>query len=871
MRHGSDERIAVTSALASMLAALTLAPLVSGVTWLFVAAITVVTMMVTGIVARQLLRWWPAVAATQALVLLVTLLVLFARSRILEGPGAIDLLRQLVEAGFQVTREQAPPVEATQGIVLMVAGSTGLIALLVDLLAATLRQPALAGLPLLAVYCVPAALLDGGLPWYYFLLAASGFLLLLTADSGDRVRGWGRVLASSTASGRAGRRPADGGMAAGGRRVGATAVLMAVILPAVVPGLSNQIIGGNGEGDGTGSGGRTITRINPILDLRKDLVSDKDTDLLHYRTNLKNPEPLRIVTADVFDGKTWAPSTDKIPRSQKARGTLPVPPGLGDDVKTLEADTQITIGPLNETYLPLPYPATAVDVRGDWLYDATTLNVIGDGVTTRDLSYKVSHLYVQPTAQQLNESPVAPTSITSRYLDLPSLPSVIADTARKVAKDGSDYEKAVRLQRWFRSGSFTYSLQAPEVQNGDSSADAIVAFLEQKHGYCVHFASTMAVMARALNIPARVAVGFLPGEQQADGTRVISARDAHAWPELYFEGVGWTRFEPTPRSDGVSPPEWSNPPAGVLPEDPAQTDEPNATSSASPSAGSTAPASKAANESAPSQTTNSDGPSVPWRGMVIALVVLLGLASPRLAASVASRRRWNRATSVPALAEAAWDDLRLGLSDLGVRWAAAWTPRAVERRLLDDYEFEPEQKAALNRLTHEIEDARYAPPNEELGRTAEERMADVAIVVSAAAAPLPGRVRWQARLWPQSGVTTLAGLGSWLNAVLERAGRQAVALSSRVRDKIGLAGPPGAGSGDGSAGPGGSDGSDGSGGTGGFGGPGGAGGAGGGNWDGGNWGGGEDWDGGGPGGHGGGGQAGGPGRSRKQKISSGQP
>jgi hypothetical protein len=61
MRHGSDERIAVTSAIASMLAALTLSPLVSGVGWLFVAAITVVTMMVTGIIARQLVRWWPAV------------------------------------------------------------------------------------------------------------------------------------------------------------------------------------------------------------------------------------------------------------------------------------------------------------------------------------------------------------------------------------------------------------------------------------------------------------------------------------------------------------------------------------------------------------------------------------------------------------------------------------------------------------------------------------------------------------------------------------------------------------------------------------------------------------------------------------------
>jgi transglutaminase-like putative cysteine protease len=841
MRHGSDERIAVTSALASMLAALTLSPLVQGVTWLFVAAITVVTMMVTGIVARQVLRWWPAVAGVQALVLIVTLLVLFARSRILEGPGALNLLRQLVEAGFQVTREQAPPVEATQGIVLLVAGSTGLIALLVDLLAATLRQPALAGLPLLAVYCVPAALLNGGLPWYYFLLAASGFLFLLTADSGDRVRGWGRVLASSGAGAR--RPAADGGMAAGGRRVGAAAVLMAVVLPAVVPGLSNQIIGGNGEGDGNGTGGRTITRINPILDLRKDLANPKDTPLLTYRTSVQNPAPLRIVTSDVFDGKTWSPSTASIPRSQKAHGDMPVPPGLSSDVKTVAAETEISIGPLDQTYLPLPYPATTVNVRGDWLYDKDTLNVIGDGVTTKGLSYSLTHLDVRPTAKELADSPVAPASVTSKYLALPSnLPSLIGDTAREIGQDGSDYQKAVRLQRWFRSGEFKYTLEAPKINGDDSSANAIVAFLQQKHGYCVHFASTMAVMARILNIPARVAVGFLPGDLKDDGLREISANDAHAWPELYFEGVGWTRFEPTPRSGAVEPPEWSEPPAGLLPEDPDQSSEPQATASAAPSAAAPTQAPKQTDETAVAPTAKSTGPGVPWRAMLIALVVVLGLASPKLAASLASRQRWNRATSVPALAEAAWDDLRLGLSDLGVQWAASWTPRAVQSRLSDDYELDPAVSAALARLTDEIENARYAPPDEELGRAADQRADDVSAVVSAVAGMLNSQIRWRARLWPQSGVTTLAGLSSWFNSATERAGRQAVTLGTQVRGKVGK---PDKGGGDGGPG------------------------TGGGIWDEG------DWDGGGSGGPGGGAggaggvDGGGSGRA-KEKVGSGK-
>lgn len=801
MRNGSDERVAVTAAVASMLAAMTLCPLVAGYTWLFVAAITVIIVMVTGIVARQLLRWWPAIAAVQVVILVFTLVVLFARSRIIEGPGALTMLGDLFSAGLKVTEQQGPPVEATQGIVLLVAGSTGLVALMVDVLAATLRQPALAGLPLLAVYCVPAALLTSGLPWYYFFIAASGYLLLLAADSGDRVRGWGRVLTSSSArssasghrAGSAGadgagaRRPSDGGMAQGGRRVGVAAVMLAVVLPAVVPGLSNQIIGGTGEGDGTGGKGHTITRINPILDLRKNLVSPDDTRLITYRTNVQDPSPLRIVTSDVFDGDTWSPSTTPIPRSNHAQEGLPSPPGLTNEVKTFFADTQISIGPLKETYLPLPYPATKVNARGTWLYDANTLNVIGDGQTTTGLSYDVQHLDVQPTAKQLENSGTAPASIVAQYLSLPDkLPAVIATTAQQVAKSGTAYQKAVRLQRWLRSdGGFVYSAQAPTTKRGDSSTDAIVDFLQQKHGYCVHFASTMAVMARILGIPARVAIGFLPGQRQADGTMVISAHDAHAWPELYFEGVGWVRFEPTPRGNLATPPEWTIPPTGLLPEDPLPSQTSTAAPSASAGGAAATPAPKRIDEPAAAAKKKASGPGVPWRGMLILLVVVIALASPRLAATLASRQRWNRATSLSALAEAAWDDLRLGLSDLGVRWAAAWTPRAVQRRLVDDYHLEPEVAAAVDRLTSEIENARYAPPSEELGRTALERSDDVRSVVAAVAATKSSSTRWQAILWPASGVATVSELGPWMNSTADRAGQRASALGSQVREKVG--------------------------------------------------------------------------------------
>src|SRR5262249_15182489 len=67
-----------------------------------------------------------------------------------------------------------------------------------------------------------------------------------------------------------------------------------------------------------------------------------------------------------------------------------------------------------------------------------------------------------------------------------------------------------------------------------------------KTGYCEQFASSMALLARLLGIPARVGMGYTAGTQRSDGSWVVSTKDAHAWPELYFSGVGWLRFEPTP-------------------------------------------------------------------------------------------------------------------------------------------------------------------------------------------------------------------------------------------------------------------------------------------------------------------------------------
>ena len=791
--RGGSEQVTLCGAAAVLLSALALDPLVDGHRWLLGTVVTIAAVVATGAALRQVLPARAVIVLVQAGVLLVMLSVLFARDRavlgVLPGPDAMRHLLDVLASGLDLTQSQAPPVDARPGVLLMLTGGVGVVALLVDVLAATLRQPALAGLPLLAIYCVPASLPAGGVAWYQFVLTGAGFLMLISADAGDRVRSWGRVLAVRARGGGSGTGEL-GGVAREGRRVAIGTLVLAALVPAIVPGLEGGLLPGTGEGgDGDGDG-PTISVINPILDMRSRLNSRSDTVVLSYRTSEQNPQPLRIVTADTFDGDKWAPDTGSIPLNQRVDRGMPPPPGLSSAVRAVQQQTDVFVRGLRQTYLPLPYPTTRVDVTGDWLYDVSTLNVVGRGVNTRGLEYSVQHLQVTPTDRQLAEAQPPPQSLSLAYTQYPqSMPAIISDRARQVAGTGDAYQQAVRLQRWFRTeGGFRYSTEAPGNGRDDSGMDAMVRFLDEKQGYCVHYASAMALMARALNIPARVAVGFLPGTRQADNSWNISLQDAHAWPELYFQGVGWVRFEPTPASRTGGLPTWAAPAPGLLPEDgPDATPEPSASGSAEPAP--RQPDQNVPTEAGGAATEEGLLQSIPWRlvGVLAGLLVLGCL--PMLAAAGTRRRRWRKAAGQAGRAEAAWDELRQRLSDLGVRWAASWTPRALQARLADDYRLEGAERAALTRLVTDLETARYARPNgagpNGGGRTAAELARDVRAIAGGVALAVSGRTRRRARLLPQSGIAAITGFGRRVDVAADDAGRRLASAGESVRRLVG--------------------------------------------------------------------------------------
>ncbi|WP_329794200.1 transglutaminase-like domain-containing protein [Lentzea sp. DG1S-22] len=133
----------------------------------------------------------------------------------------------------------------------------------------------------------------------------------------------------------------------------------------------------------------------------------------------------------------------------------------------------------------------------------------------------------------------------------------MVDLANKIVEGATnDFDKAAKLTEFFNSPTtdFKYELKT----QGDVNRDALTDFvLRSKVGYCEQFASAMAVMARVVGLPSRVAIGFTAGVAAADNAyRVISTDDAHAWVEIFFPNHGWMTFDPTPISDGrgVVPP-----------------------------------------------------------------------------------------------------------------------------------------------------------------------------------------------------------------------------------------------------------------------------------------------------------------------------
>lgn len=621
--------------------------------------------------------------------------------------SSLTQLSHLARSGFDDVHNLATPVPTRSGLVLITVVGLAAVELVVDLLSVTLRRAALAGLPLLAVFALCTSVSKHGVGWIPFGIATAGYLWLLLADAKDRITRWGRTLGieQGTRITWADTGIAPSPLSALGRRIGFTAIAIGVVVPMVVPGLHGGLPKSGGGGDGSGHGSSDVVTINPIVTVRADLVSANPTPVLSFTTSDSSPGYLRLTSLDHFDGTTFSPSTLSAKARQQVRRGINAPATPGSEVTT-----KVSVRNLAVHWLPLPNQVQSVKVSGDWRYDAGTNTVFSASNDTAGLSYTAISIHPDLSSAALEGAAQLTAGDLPDYLELPqNLSPDFTDLAQSVTgKAKTPFDKAVAIQNFLTSPPFSYdtSVTAP------AGSDALHDFLfKTRSGFCQQYSAAMAVLARLVDIPSRVAVGFTRGVRQQDGSYLVTTHDAHAWPELYFDGFGWVAFEPTPRGDGqaiapsythsTSTPAGNNDNSDVGPKTPSSADNKTAADRKNLER-----ADNPANGAAAANKRHASKQHL----LLWALLALFALALPlpALVHWVGRHQRWRRAEDPASVAHAAWAELRTATIDAGADWQDGLTPRATARMLVTQTPITGVNLSALDRIVEVEQRARYA-------------------------------------------------------------------------------------------------------------------------------------------------------------------
>jgi transglutaminase-like putative cysteine protease len=816
-------RLTVTAAVAVILASVSLYPLIQNAGWFWAGVGAVIAAAVAGVITRlptlraavagSLLAlvavypllaspYWglkvagaavvavtaasrPRLRVVQALAcliiylaaLLIYLNAVFASRLSVAGlvptRASLAYLSSLVNQGM-AERIYQPPVPSIPGVILLAAGGIGLMAAATDLLAVRLRSPAIAGLPLLALYCVriTTAARQGGVgATVVFCLAMIGYLALLAADGRERLRIWGRLVTvwQGPAEAAEAEAPDTRALAASGRRIGLAAACIALAFPLLVPGISVHDLFQT-EATADGPGGPPIAPPNPLVQMQNQLLRSSPQTVLTYTTTAKQwqEQYLQVYVLNYdYAGQAWK----LVPlgaASPAGNGPLRTAPGVTGATPRTTTTTKITLSQGTTGYdaklgfLPLPYaPEMLQQIPGGWAEDDTTLMVYSTQPQMSGMSYTVTSEEAIPDGANEDEATAYPANIKNGYLAFPAGPhDQLAKLARQItAHAHTKYDKALALESYFLSGKFTYSTSVTV----PAGIPGLIDFLYfSKSGYCQQFAFAMAGLARLIGIPSRIAVGYTAGTSAGKGTprgtRKVTTADAHAWPELYFSGLGWIRFEPTPggaagQGTATVPQYAAQPGTGTAP-----TTSPAGQKNPGSKVGAGVGRQNAAHlhgltgtgTGGTAASAASDRSIALWVLLIIAIIAAAAAVAPPVARSLVRRRRLQT-TGDARLAHAMWREVRDDLADYGLAGRPSESPRAVAARVTAAVPLDLPAREALARIVSAEERARYATaplPSPTL-------RADGATFRRGLAHQASRTERWRARLLPASMLTPI--------------------------------------------------------------------------------------------------------------------
>lgn len=454
--------------------------------------------------------------------------------------------------------------------------------------------------------------------------------------------------------------------------------ILAIVASVIALVIGPRIPGANEESWLSNNSGKAGPQLDPLVDIRGRLNDPSDEVLFSVAS--ESPSYWRSTSLPDFDGTKWTISQDLLDSAGGQLSDITTISEVG--VAATDVIQLVTIQSLAGSFAPIAdRPMQLRSATRSLFYEPTsgTLLVSKEGLKRND-NYQIVSTIVVPSADTLRMS-TSSSPPEDEYLQVPEneetaqLQQVVAEI---ITGTTGNYEKLLAIQDYFRN-NFTYSLDVP----ASNSTTATLEFLNRRTGYCEQFSSTFALFARLIGIPSRVAIGFTPGEQSPIGTSNVQlfnvrSQHAHAWPEVWFDGIGWVLFEPTPGRGAPSADYTNVPPAqdDSIPTAPAPTTTaPNQTSTSLAVNPTTAPD----GQLTPTTPSASGGSAVSLQMLIyfalaIALIALWSFAMPRFIRSTIRRRESNVVLtnwrSVVAHFEAVHGDLpkQLTVFEIGERF-----------------------------------------------------------------------------------------------------------------------------------------------------------------------------------------------------------